>query len=203
MITLEDTYNDALHITHFKNINELIDYINDNPSVNDRVLKGDADFYFSTQEERYDMNIENFVICDWETRGNVVRLYCCDQDKYNDIWGDDWDDQPYEHNAGRVYDKYVDKVIDIYFDFDAVILEAENDYSYNGCSPFSKQDFKEGKAPIFIAYWPQENDYWDGSEYHLLIGGKNNNHILKFYMGDMIKPTLTDNKKIVHYIVHE
>ena len=55
--------------------------------------------------------MENLVICDWQTKGNVVRLYCCDQDRYNDIWGDDWDDQPYEHNAGQVYGKYVDKTI--------------------------------------------------------------------------------------------
>jgi len=203
MIILEDTYSGILHVMHFKDMNELIDYINNNPSVNDRILKGYADFYISPQEKEDSMGMKNLVICDWRAKGNAVRLYCCDKDKYNDIWGDDWNDQPYEHNAGRVYDEYIDKVIDIYFDFDVVILEAENDWIYSGNSPFSKQDFKEGKAPIFITYWPQENDYWDGSEYHLLIGGKNNNRILKFYMGDMIKPILTGNKKIVHYTVHE
>lgn len=145
----------------------------------------------------------DFVICDWKAKGNVVRLYCCDKSKYDDIWGDDWNDSPYEHNAGQVYDEYIDKVIDIYFDFDVVILEAENDWSFSGNSPFSKQDFKEGKAPIFIAYWPQKDDYWDDSEYHLLMGAKNTNRILKFYMGDMIKSILANNKKIVHYIVHE
>lgn len=148
------------------------------------------------------MNIENLVICDWKTKGNVVRLYCCDQDKYDDIWGDDWNDRPYEHNADKVYDEYIDKIVDIYFDFDTVILEAENDWTYRGNSPFSKQDFKEGKAPIFIAYWPQD-DYWDGNEYHLLMGGKNTNRVLKFYMGDMIKPIFTGNKKIVYYVVHK
>jgi len=148
------------------------------------------------------MGVKNLVICDWRTKGNAVRLWCCDQDKYDDIWGDDWNDQPYEHNAGQVYDEYVDRIIDIYFDFDIVILEAENDYIYGGNSPFSKQDFKEGKAPIFIVYQPREEEYWDDSEYHLLMGAKNTNHILKFYMGDMIKPILTGNKKIIYYSIH-
>lgn len=203
MITLEDTYNGILDIKHFKNWNEFEIYLNKHPTVHHRILKGYADFYVSTQEEEDNMGMKNLVICDWQTKGNVVRLWCCDQDKYDDIWGDDWNDQPYEHNAGRVYDEYVDKVIDIYFDFDIVILEAEDDWSFGGNSPFSKQDFKEGKAPVFIAYWPHENDYWEGNEYHLLMGAKNTNRIFKFYMGDMIKPILVGNKKIVHYIVHE
>ena len=155
------------------------------------------------EEEKNTVSTKNLVICDWQTKGNVVRLYCCDKDKYDDVWGDDWNDQPYEHNAGEVYNEYVSKVIDIYFDFDVVILEAKNDWTYGGNPPFSKQDFKDGKAPIFIAYQPRENEYWDNSEYHLLVGGKNTNRILKLYMGDMIEPILTGNKKIVHYIVHE
>lgn len=206
MITLEDTHGTpqcGLDVKYFESWNEFETYLDKHPTVYHRILSGYADFYVSTQEEEDSMGMKNLVICDWQAKGNAVRLWCCDRDKYDDIWGDDWNDQPYEHNAGRVYDKYVDEVIDIYFDFDVVVLEAENDWSFGGNSPFSKQDFKEGKAPIFIAYWPQENDYWDGSEYHLLMGGKNNNHILKFYMGDMIKPILTGNKKIVHYIVHE
>lgn len=204
MITLEDTYGVPqcdLDVKYFETWNEFEKYLDRYPEVHHRILNGYADFYVSVQEEEDNMGMKNLVICDWQTKGNVVRLYCCNQDKYDDIWGDDWDNRPYEHNAGQVYDEYVDKVIDIYFDFDIVILEAENDWGGN--SPFSKQDFKEGKAPIFITYWPQENDYWIGNEYHLLMGAKNTDRIFKFYMGDMIKPILADNKKIVRYIVHE
>ena len=200
MIVLEDTYGApqcGIEVTKFDTIFDLEDYLDEHEDVYHRILTGYADFY----EKEDDM--ANLVICDWETKGNAVRLYCCDQEKYEDIWGDDWNDCPYEHNAGQVYEEYVDQIVDIYFDFDAVILEAEDDYTYSGNSPFSKQDFKEGKAPIFIAYWPQKDDYWMGDEYHLLIGSKNTNRILKFYMGDMIKPILTGNKKIVHYSCHK
>ena len=146
--------------------------------------------------------MEDFVICDWQTKGNVVRLYCCRKDVYDDVWGDDWDDIPYEYNAGLVYDKYISYTIDLYFDWDIVILEAKNDWIYNGNSPFSKSDFKENKAPIFIAYWPQENDYWDGSEYHKVIGCKNSNRILKFYMGDNIHVIIAGLNKKEKFLSH-
>jgi hypothetical protein len=187
----------GLDIKVFKDLNELIEYLDEHPEVYDRIVEGYANYHFTSQEKN-EVDMKNLVICDWQTKGNVVRLYCCDQDKYEDVCGDDWNDTPYEHNAGAVYDEYVDKIVDVYFDFDVVILEAEDDYTYEGNSPFSKKDFKEGKAPIFIAYWPEENDYWMGNEYHLLAGAKNSNRILKYYMGDKIYPSIIGNKKIVH-----
>ena len=126
------------------------------------------------------------VICDWKTKGNLVRFYLCKEENFHEIWGDDWDDCPYEHNAGEVYDKYVEAYFDMCFDFDTVLLEAKNDWSYRGNSPFSKEDFKNKKAPILIAYKPQENDYWYGDEYHQLLGAQNSNRVHKFYMGDMV-----------------
>ena len=68
-------------------------------------------------------------IIDFEVKGNVVRFYLGNKTdewgwtnknykdrngntpdwlKPNDTYyGDDWDDVPYEHNAGLVYDKFV------------------------------------------------------------------------------------------------
>lgn len=172
-------------------LNEYIEYIEGLPQ---RLAEG----YATIQEEE---EIMKTLICDWKTKGNLVRLYCCDEDQYCDVWGDDWDDVPYEHNAGQVYDRYVSCIIDLYFGWDIVILEAENDWEYNGNSPFSKQMFKDGKAPIFIAYRPHKNDYWDGSEYHQLIGGKNTNRIFKFYMGDNVYATVAElNKKVLPHM---
>ena len=42
-------------------------------------------------------------ILDFELKGNVIKFYL---GNCNDWWGDDWDDRPYEHNAGKVYDQY-------------------------------------------------------------------------------------------------
>jgi len=124
------------------------------------------------------------LICDWETKGNVVRLYLCAADIYDDIWGDDWNDAPYEHNAGRVYDEYITHIVDLCFSWNVDILEAENDWTYHGNSPYSKEMFKNRLAPIFIAYWLDENEWsWDKC-YSRFQGADNSHKVLKFYMGD-------------------
>ena len=123
-------------------------------------------------------------ICDWETKGNVVRLYLCAAEDYDNIWGDDWNDVPYEHNAGRVYDEYITNTVDLYFSWNVDILEAENDWEYQCNSPYSKEIFKDRLAPIFIAYWLDENEWsWDKC-YSRFQGADNSNKILKFYMRD-------------------
>ena len=45
-------------------------------------------------------------IIDFDKKGNVVRFYL-GKDDLNDYWGDDWNDVPYEHNAGTVYDEFI------------------------------------------------------------------------------------------------
>ena len=62
-----------------------------------------------------------YKIGDFEKRGNVVRFYLVEDD-CNDYWGDDWDDAPYEHNAGKIYEEYVKKAIDIAFPLDYAVL---------------------------------------------------------------------------------
>lgn len=43
-------------------------------------------------------------IIDFERKGNLVRFYLGDDD-LEEWYGDDWNDTPYEHNAGQVYDE--------------------------------------------------------------------------------------------------
>lgn len=42
-------------------------------------------------------------IIDFERKGNLVRFYLGDDDLH-DWSGDDWNDTPYEYNAGQVYE---------------------------------------------------------------------------------------------------
>lgn len=84
-------------------------------------------------------------IIDFERKGNVVRFYLGEKTEEwgwtnpdykdytgktpdwlkpsNNYYGDDWDDVPYEHNAGRVYPEFVKGYKDIVIDFDDVVLE--------------------------------------------------------------------------------
>lgn len=88
-------------------------------------------------------------IGDFEKRGNVIRLYFVEDD-CNDYWGDDWDDKPYEHNAGTIYDEFVVGTMDVGFSLEYELIEPADDYRYGGNSPFCKEDFKNTKAPFVI-----------------------------------------------------
>lgn len=124
-------------------------------------------------------------IIDFERRGNVVRLYIGNDDLV-EWWGDDWNDRPYEHNAGRVYDQYVAGHVDIAFPFDSLVLEP-CDGAFN--SEYSKEDMQARRVPCLIIvpkevsgdswYW-ETFDHWAGAD-----------GITKLYFGDRMD-TLKD-----------
>lgn len=88
-------------------------------------------------------------IIDFERKGNVIKLYLGDND-CNDYWGDDWDDFPYECNAGRVYDEFVQGYAYLYIDYAFNVFEPSDDWYYDGNSPFCKADFKKARNPILV-----------------------------------------------------
>ena len=65
------------------------------------------------------MNDDLFVI-DFETRGNVIRLYYGNDPDY---WGDDWDDKPYEVLKIYYGDKKKDVEENIYRMFGKLLSE--------------------------------------------------------------------------------
>ena len=83
-------------------------------------------------------------IIDWETKGNVVRFYLGKNGKQ---WGDDWNDAPYEHNAGEVYDEFVKGYKDIVIPFEKNILEP---CAGHNNSHWTKQDMIERKVPCLV-----------------------------------------------------
>lgn len=123
---------------------------------------------------------DNMKIIDFDKKGNVVRFYLGD-DNCNDYWGDDWNDTPYEHNAGSVYDRYITKYIDMYFPFDSLVLEPQNDWRNDGNSHYSKEDMKKGCVPCIIVV-PSElaSETYDDT-FGYWVGSKN---IEKFYFND-------------------
>lgn len=120
-------------------------------------------------------------IIDFETHGNVVRFYL-GADDLQDWYGDDWDDVPYEHNAGTVYNGFVTEKVDIAFNFDYGVLEPQDDWRNNGNSDWCKNDMKERKVPCLIIV-PQKLYFFDTNFSHYV--GMADVH--RIYFGDNIE----------------
>lgn len=108
-------------------------------------------------------------IIDFERKGNVVRFYLGEKTvdwgwtnpdykdsegktpdwlkPSNTYYGDDWDDAPYEHNAGPVYEEFVKGYHDFVFSFDDLVLEpADDDLN----SSYNKEDMTNRKVPCIV-----------------------------------------------------
>ncbi len=116
-----------------------------------------------------------FVI-DFKTRGNVIQL-TFGHDK--DYWGDDFSDVPWEHNAGPVYDRFIDECRCYAFPLNYNVCNSKDDWTYAGNSPYSKEDFKKQKAPCVIVH--KLDDDW-GEPYSRLLGSKSDD-VLPIYFG--------------------
>jgi len=109
-----------------------------------------GDVYYTEDEEllnQLKINYErkrDLLLLDYERKGNVLKLYF-GYDK--ECWGDDWDDVPYEHNAGLVYEQFVIKTEELYIPFKYRIVEPSEFYDN---SPFCKADFKKREIPLFV-----------------------------------------------------
>ncbi len=114
-------------------------------------------------------------IIDAETKGNVVRFYIGDINA--NYCGDDWDDRPYEDNAGTVYSNFVDHTIDVAFPFDADVFEPNT-------GRYCKNDIKNRMAPCIIIVPSSAKEYrW---QYRPLEDWIASDKTQKFYFGDTI-----------------
>lgn len=121
-------------------------------------------------------------IIDFEKKGNVVRFYL-GEDTLTEWYGDDWDDRPYEHNAGPVYEEYVSATRDLAFDFDDLVLEPSEDWHNSGNSEWCKDDMVAKKVPCIIVVPKELQDYNDNFNHYVGMRG-----ITKFYFGDTMEP---------------
>lgn len=151
-------------------------------------------------------------------KGNAVRLYLGEKTEeygwtnadyisgnvlppYDTFYGDDWDDVPYEHNAGPVYPWFVKGTKDILFPYDAVILEPCDGKLNSG---HSMESIMVTHTPRFIAIFPDAvqkladagYDEWqfltDFNEAMTIVSiweAANNQklHIEYYYLGDEVK----------------
>ena len=99
--------------------------------------------------------MENYKVIDFNKLGNVVRFYLGDKDLDN-FYGDDWNNTPYEDNAGLVYDRFVKGYVDVAWDLDCVVCEP-CDGTWN--SGYCKNDFKKQNIPIIVVKHLGKDEY--------------------------------------------
>ena len=127
-------------------------------------------------------------IIDFKKKGNVVRFFL-GKDGLKEWGGDDWNDRPYEHNAGEVYEEYVAGYRDVFFPFNFAVVEPK-DGNWNGNSDWCKDDMKERKIPCIIAIRQTEEEDWNNwhdDDFMHWVGGDSPD-IIKFYFGDKMEP---------------
>lgn len=114
-------------------------------------------------------------VLDFELFGNIVKLYL--GETVEGIYGDDWNDTPYEHNAGVVYDKFYTDTVEIAFPLSTSVYEPC--FGYDN-SPYCKNDFLFRKVPFLL--FGQLNDTWKYSDFEYLLD--NVSTLNKLYIGD-------------------
>lgn len=123
-------------------------------------------------------------IIDFKKKGNVVRFWL-GADDCDDYYGDDWDDAPYEHNAGQVYDKFIKDYVDVVFPFDAIVTEPADDWKYGGNTPYCKDSMKERLCPCIIVVGKKAQEFsWDDS--FSFWAGSGVKDVKKIFFGDKI-----------------
>ena len=123
-------------------------------------------------------------LIDFRCFGNVVRFYYTDNLGLEHWWGDDWNDCPYEHNAGEVYPEYCDGYFEIAFPSSYVVDEPCVGHLN---SPYSKEDMEDRRVPM-IAARRFEKDDWSGRgsaemSFSYILGYDD---VVVFYMGDIV-----------------
>ena len=157
-------------------------------------------------------------IIDIARKGNLVRFYLGEKKgkwgytnpNYKDYkgetpdwlapsdiyYGDDWDDAPYEHNAGTVYDWFVKGYMDIAIGWECRIIEPHGGV-FN--SEYSKEDFVARKVPALIilpkdfetpsSYYEPDEDGNYKNEF-TFFNELEDDKIVKIFYGDSVEKLL-------------
>jgi hypothetical protein len=128
-------------------------------------------------------------IIDFEKNGNVVRFFYGRNDCKN-YHGDDWNDYPYESNAGHVYPEFVRGYVDVAFDMGHVVMEPQDDWHHDGGSGYCKDDMKDRDVPCIIVVEQTAEPYKFvyPNSFSAYVGSDN---VAKIYFGDDI--SMLDN----------
>ena len=126
------------------------------------------------------MNIWDLDIIDIARDGNVVRYYLGENGKQ---WGDDWNDAPYEYNAGPVYQEYVRAIVDIAYPWQYSVITPGDSYEVG--AECSKKDMMHGYVAMVICKTDLLMDWNDDFSSAVALKDKKD-EVKHIYFGDHI-----------------
>lgn len=109
-------------------------------------------------------------IIDIQAKGNVLRFYLGENGTQT---GDDWNDVPYEHNAGKVYDEFIQDTYDIVLPFEFEVQEACSNFLN---SPYCYNNFKEKNVAKYYIY--NKNKHEKDSILYAPLFGENIDYVI-------------------------
>lgn len=126
--------------------------------------------------------MDTYKLLDFDCKGNVVRFYLGRPDCV-DYWGDDWNDSPYEHNAGCVYSSYVVGCVDIAFKYDVIVVEP-----CDGCvnSSWSKEDMQAQRVPMLCILHDTSDNGYSSWRYEYFDSVLANSDAIRVYMDSLV-----------------
>ena len=159
------------------------------------------------------MDYNKLQVIDFLIKGNTIKLTLGCPDKNGDwtnhdwsaewtsyrpeastsYYGDDWDDCPYEHNAGPVYEWFEKgEPLIIHFPFDYCVFEPCDGEQYN--SRWCKNDMIDRKVPCLVIVPTTvfaEEKGWHYGEFSYWMA---NNQTIKIYFGDTVETVMNNLK---------
>lgn len=123
-------------------------------------------------------------VIDFEKKGNLFRLTLGKDDL--DMWyGDDWNDAPYDCNAGSVYERFAVGTVTFAAPFDAAVLEPCDGFWGQNCY-WCKDDMEAREIPCIVVVPEKicEKNSWVCDRFINFMADKN---VLRIYFGDDIE----------------
>lgn len=119
-------------------------------------------------------DVKGYKLCYIDQSMNHSSVVYFSQSEPGDVWGDDWNDAPFEHNAGIPYEEFAPFVTFVAFDLILPNTEFVNSY-------YSVEDLNQKKFP-----WVREEIYQEDK---------------KLYAGASVKEfiELMDELEIVYF----
>ncbi len=132
----------------------------------------------------------DLIIVDFELYSNQLVLFL-GKPNIADYHGDDWDDSPYDCNAGTVYREYYEDMVILNFDENFEVIEPK--YGYLN-TPYCKNDMKNKKVPCILY---QNVNLLPAHKYYNFAEAWASKGYNEIYMGDKISKVVQEAGALV------